>query len=88
MREIGSNYGRLAPDQHITIKDKPVSARVHAEQAEQIEALAAESNMTMSTYLRLFLQKVIDEQWVYRSAIEEEIANANGNSQSTKRRMR
>ncbi len=43
MREIGSNYGRLAPDQHITIKEKPVSARVHAEQAEQIEALAAEA---------------------------------------------
>ncbi len=57
MREIGSNYGRLAPDQHITIKEKPVSARVHAEQAEQIEALAAESNMTLSTYLRLILQR-------------------------------
>ena len=88
MRDIGSNYGRLAPDQHISIKEKPVSARVHAVQAEQIEALADASNMTMSTYLRLILQKVIDEQWVYRSAIEQETANANGNSQSTKRKIR
>lgn len=75
MREIGSNYGRLAPDQHITIKDKPVSARVHAEQAEQVEALAVESNMTMSTYLRLILQKAIDEQWVYTPDVDAKTAN-------------
>ena len=61
MRETGANYGRLAPDQHLTIKDKPVSARVSGEQAEQIEFLADASNMTMSTYLRLILQKAIDE---------------------------
>jgi len=88
MREIGSNYGRLAPDQHITIKDKPVSARVHAEQAEQIEALAGESNMTMSTYLRLILQKAIDEQWVYQPPGEAETANENSKIQTAKYRLR
>ncbi len=88
MREIGSNYGRLAPDQHITIKDKPVSARVHAEQAEQIEALAAESNMTMSTYLRMILQKAIDEQWVYQPPSEAETASGNSRIQCAKPRIR
>lgn len=51
MREIGSNYGRLAPDQHLTIKGKPVSARVSGEQAAQVEALAIVSNMTMSVVI-------------------------------------
>ncbi|WPU57054.1 hypothetical protein SQW19_05545 [Stenotrophomonas acidaminiphila] len=88
MCEIGSNYGRLAPDQHITIKDKPVSARVHAEQAEQIEALADESNMTMSTYLRLILQKAIDEKWVYQPQADAENANENSRSHGPKRMIR
>lgn len=65
-----------------------MSARVHAEQAEQIEALADESNMTMSTYLRLILQKAIDEQWVYRPPVDTEIASENGNSHSPKHRIR
>ena len=88
MRDIGSNYGRLAPDQHIDVKEKPVSARVSGDQADQLEALADASNMTVSTYLRLILQKVIDERWVYQPEGADKSANEHSKSRSAKRTMR
>lgn len=88
MRDIGSNYGRLAPDQHIDVKEKPVSARVSGDQADQLEALADASNMTVSTYLRLILQKVIDERWVYQPEDADKSANENSKSRPAKRPLR
>lgn len=89
MGDIGTNYGKLAPDQHIDVKEKPVSARVSGDQADQLEALADASNMTVSTYLRLILQKVIDERWVYQAeGTGAKSANEHGKSRPGKRLSR
>ena len=88
MSKTGSNFGRLAPDLNLTIKDRPVSSRIDGDQADHIEVLADASNMTMSTYLRMILQKAIDEQWVYTPSPGEDFANENSSSVAPKRRAR
>lgn len=88
MKEAGSNFGRLAPDLHITIKDRPVSSRVSGSQADQIEIMANESNMTVSTYIRHILQKAIDEQWVYEASSDSKTANSDSKNSLPRRRSR
>ncbi len=44
--------------------------------------------MTLSTYLRLILQKAIDEKWVYQPQADAENANENSRSHGPKRMIR
>lgn len=44
--------------------------------------------MTVSTYLRLILQKVIEERWVYQLEGADKSANEHSKSRSAKRMMR
>lgn len=62
----GENYGKITPDHGTVFKAKIVGSRISGEQAERLSALADESNMTESTYIRYIIQRAISEGLVFR----------------------
>ena len=66
MRKPGPNSGKVMPDKGQIHKARVVGTRISGGQAEKLGALATESNMTESTYIRHVIQRAIDEGWVFK----------------------
>ncbi|WP_282276726.1 hypothetical protein [Stenotrophomonas sp. PS02297] len=66
MRKPGPNSGKVMPDKGQIHKARVVGTRISGGQAEKLGALATESNMTESTYIRHVIQRAIAEGWVFK----------------------
>ena len=86
MSRKGQNFGKIAPDKGLVTKARVVGSRISGEQADKLKALADESNMTESTYIRHVIQRSIQEGWTFKIAMFTEIAKQDDSSVKIKPR--